>query len=154
MFQAAEGRWGSREAEITAVEMVGAAAQPAHLFQSGERVEIRLHVRANQRVSDFAFGVGIFNTEGVCCYGTNTQIDGGIAGEFVGEGLVIFAIDELDLVDGTYKLDVAVHRQDGVPYDYHRLLYTFRVKSPRKDVGIFRPPHRWSFSGGIRMSGL
>jgi ABC-type polysaccharide/polyol phosphate transport system ATPase subunit len=154
MFQAAEGRWGSREAEITAVEMVGAAAQPAHLFQSGERVEIRLHVRANQRVSDFAFGVGIFNTEGVCCYGTNTQIDGGIAGEFVGEGLVVFAIDELDLVDGTYKLDVAVHRQDGVPYDYHRLLYTFRVKSPHKDVGIFRPPHRWSFSGGIRMSGL
>ena len=154
MFQAAEGRWGSREAEITAVEMVGAAAQPAHLFQSGERVEIRLHVRANQRVSDFAFGIGIFNTEGVCCYGTNTQIDGGIAGEFVGEGLVVFAIDELDLVDGTYKLDVAVHRQDGVPYDYHRLLYTFRVKSPRKDVGIFRPPHRWSFSGGIRMSGL
>jgi ABC-type polysaccharide/polyol phosphate transport system ATPase subunit len=154
MFTAAEGRWGSREAEITAVEMVGAAAQPAHLFQSGERVEIRLHVRANQRVSDFAFGVGIFNAEGVCCYGTNTQIDGGIAGELVGEGLVIFAIDELDLVEGTYKLDVAVHRQDGVPYDYHRLLHTFRVKSPRKDVGIFRPPHRWSFSGGIRMSGL
>ena len=154
MFQVAEGRWGSREAEITAVEMVGATAQPAHLFQSGERVEIRLHVRANQRVSDFAFGIGIFNTEGVCCYGTNTQIDGGIAGEFVGEGLVVFAIDELDLVDGTYKLDVAVHRQDGVPYDYHRLLHTFRVKSPRKDVGIFRPPHRWSFSGGIRMSGL
>jgi ABC-type polysaccharide/polyol phosphate transport system ATPase subunit len=154
MFQAAEGRWGSREAEITAVEMVGAAAQPAHLFQSGERVEIRLHVRANQRVNDFAFGIGIFNADGVCCYGTNTQIDGGVAGEFVGEGLVVFAIDELDLVDGTYKLDVAVHRQDGVPYDYHRLLYTFRVKSPRKDVGIFRPPHRWSFSGGIRMSGL
>ena len=154
MFTAAEGRWGSREAEITAVEMVGAAAQPAHLFQSGERVEIRLHVRANQRVRDFAFGVGIFNAEGVCCYGTNTQIDGGIAGELVGEGLVIFAIDEFDLVEGTYKLDVAVHRQDGVPYDYHRLLYTFRVKSPRKDVGIFRPPHRWSFSGGIRMSGL
>jgi len=154
MFTAAEGRWGSREAEITAVEMVGAAAQPAHLFQSGERVEIRLHVRANQRVSDFAFGVGIFNADGVCCYGTNTQIDGGVAGEFVGEGLVVFAVDELDLVDGTYKLDVAVHRQDGVPYDYHRLLYTFRVKSPRKDVGIFRPRHRWSFSGGIRMSGL
>jgi len=154
MFRAGEGRWGSREAEITAVEMVGAAAQPAHLFQSGERVEIRLHVRANQRMRDFAFGVGVFNAEGVCCYGTNTQIDGGIAGEFVGEGLVIFAIDELHLVEGTYKLDVAVHRQDGVPYDYHRLLYTFRVKSPRKDVGIFRPPHRWSFSGGIRMSGL
>ena len=154
MFKASEGRWGSREAEITAVEMIGASGQPAHLFQSGERVDVRLHVRANQRVSDFAFGVGIFNAEGVCCYGTNTLIDGGVASELLGEGLVVFAIDGLNLVEGTYKLDVAVHRQDGVPYDYHRLLYTFRVKSRLREVGIFRPPHRWSFSGGIRISGL
>ena len=154
MFQAGEGRWGSREAEITNVEMIGASGQAAHLFQSGERVDIRLHVRANQRVSDFAFGVGIFNAEGVCCYGTNTLIDGGAPSEITGEGLVVFTIDALNLVEGTYKLDVAVHRQDGVPYDYHRLLYTFRVKSPLKEVGIFRPPHKWSFSGGIRMSGL
>jgi ABC-type polysaccharide/polyol phosphate transport system ATPase subunit len=154
MFKASEGRWGSREAEITSVEMTGASGQPAHLFQSGERVEIRLHVRANHRVHDFAFGVGLFNAEGVCCYGTNTAIEGGAPSELSGEGLVIFAIDALNLVEGTYKLDVAVHRQDGVPYDYHRLLYTFRVKSPQKDVGVFRPPHTWSFSGGIRMSGL
>lgn len=154
MFKAAEGRWGSREVEITAVEMIGASGQPAHLFQSGERVDIRLLVRANQRVNDFAFGVGIFNADGVCCYGTNTHIEGASANELSGEGLVILTIDALNLVDGTYKLDVAVHRQNGAPYDYHRLLHTFRVKSPVKDVGIFRPPHRWSFSGGIRISGL
>jgi len=154
MFKAAEGRWGSREAEITGVEMIGASGQPAHLFKSGERVDIRLHVRANQRVDDFAFGVGIFNADGICCYGTNTHIEGGSANELVGEGMVVLTIDSLDLVEGTYKLDVAVHRRNGVPYDYHRLLYTFRVRSARKDVGIFRPPHHWSFSGGIRMSGL
>ena len=154
MFKAAEGRWGSREVEITAVEMIGASGQPAHLFQSGERVDIRLLVRANQRVNDFAFGVGIFNADGVCCYGTNTHIEGASANELSGEGLVILTIDALNLVDGTYKLDVAVHRQNGAPYDYHRLLHTFRVKSPVKDVGTFRPPHRWSFSGGIRISGL
>src|SRR4029078_13497243 len=89
MFKAAEGRWGSREAEITAVEMIGASGQPAHLFKSGERVDIRLHVRANQRVDDFAFGVGIFNAEGICCYGTNTHIEGASANELSGEGMVI-----------------------------------------------------------------
>ena len=154
MFRAAEGRWGSREVEITAVEMIGASGLPAHLFKSGERVDIRLHVRANQRVNDFAFGVGIFNADGICCYGTNTHIEGGFANDFFGEGMVVLTIDSLGLVEGTYKLDVAVHRQNGVPYDYHRLLYTFRVKSARKDVGIYRPPHHWSFSGGIRISGL
>jgi ABC-type polysaccharide/polyol phosphate transport system ATPase subunit len=154
MFKAAEGRWGSREVEIAAVDLVGASGESSHVFQSGERVEIRLRVRAKQPVSDFAFGVGIFNAEGVCCYGTNTDIEGGLAGELSGEGEVRFAIESLDLVEGTYKLDVAVHRRNGVPYDYHRLLYTFRVKSRLRDAGIFRPPHRWSFSGGIRMSGL
>jgi hypothetical protein len=31
------------------------------------------------------------------------------------------------------------------------LLYTFRVKSRTKDVGIYRPPHRWQFSPNIRV---
>ena len=60
-----------------------------------------------------------------------------------------FAIESLDLVEGTYKLDVAVHKIDGFPYDYHRLLYTFRVKSRIHDVGIYRPRHRWTFSPNV-----
>src|SRR5258705_12791634 len=154
MFKASEGRWGSREVEITAVELVGASGDSSHMFQSGDGVEIRLRVRANQAGNDFAFGVGIFNAEGVCCYGTNTLIEGATAGELSGDAEVRFVIDKLDLVEGTYKLDVAVHRQNGVPYDYHRLLYTVRMKSTLKKAGIFRPPHRWSFSGGVRITGL
>jgi hypothetical protein len=67
---------------------------------------------------------------------------------------VRFVIDSLELVEGTYKLDVAVHRENGAPYDYHRLLHTFRVKWPLNEVGVYRPRHRWVFSGGIRVSGL
>ena len=62
------------------------------------------------------------------------------------------SIDSLDLVEGTYKLDVAVHKRDGAPYDYHRLLHTFRIKSRLKDVGIYRPHHKWEFSGGVKVS--
>jgi ABC-type polysaccharide/polyol phosphate transport system ATPase subunit len=152
MFRAVEGRWGSREVEIVGVDLAGADGQPSHVFQSGEALEIRLRVHANQPVSDFVFGVGIFNADGVCCYGTNTHIEGAASASLAGDGQAIFAIDRLDLVDGTYKLDVAVHRENGAPYDYHRLLYTFRVKSRLKEAGIFRPPHRWRFSGGIRMA--
>jgi hypothetical protein len=67
-----------------------------------------------------------------------------------GDAEVSFEVDALDLVEGTYKVDVAVHKRDGVPYDYHRLLYTFRVKSRTKDVGIYRPHHRWVFSPSVR----
>jgi D-beta-D-heptose 7-phosphate kinase/D-beta-D-heptose 1-phosphate adenosyltransferase len=71
--------------------------------------------------------------------------------EFSGEGDVRFVIESLDLTEGTYKLDVAAHNKDGYPYDYHRLLYTFRVKSRTKDVGIYRPRHHWEFSPAIQI---
>ena len=154
MFKAIEGRWGSREVEITNVELLGERGQVTRLFQSGEPLEVRMTVQANQPVDDVVFGIGIFNADGVCCYGTNTRIDGATEGTLTGSGEVGFVIERLDLIDGTYRLDVAAHRKNGAPYDYHRLLYTMRVASPLKEAGIFRPPHRWAFSGGVRVSGL
>jgi hypothetical protein len=154
MSGAREGRWGSREAEILGVEFVRRDGTPARVFESGEPVEIRLHVRAHQRLTDFVFGVGIFSADGVCCYGTNTDIEGAQPGEFIGDADVGFHLDSLSLVEGSYKVDVAVHRRDGTPYDYHRQLHTIRVASHVKDTGLFRPPHHWTFSSGIRMTGL
>jgi ABC-type polysaccharide/polyol phosphate transport system ATPase subunit len=151
MFRATEGRWGSREIEIAAVTLVGPDNQPAHVFHSGEPMTIRLEIAAAKPISDFAFGVGIFNADGVCCYGTNTWIEELAGRRFDGQGEVRFVIDGLDLTEGTYKIDVAVHSRDGYPYDYHRLLYTFRVKSRVKDVGIYRPRHRWEFSPSVQI---
>jgi ABC-type polysaccharide/polyol phosphate transport system ATPase subunit len=151
MFRATEGRWGSREIEITSVAFLGADGLSGHVFHCGEPVTIVLQVRAREPVTDFVFGIGIFNAEGVCCYGTNTDLEEYVSQRLDGEGEVRFHVDSLDLVEGTYKIDVAVHRLNGLPYDYHRLLYTFRVKSRTKDVGIFRPPHRWEFSAGVRL---
>ena len=150
MFRATEGRWGSREVEITDVTLAGADGQAAHVFQSGERLDLRIRLRAPLPVDDFVVGVGIFNAEGVCCYGTNTTIAELVPERLSGDAEAVFAIESLDLVEGTYKMDVAVHKIDGYPYDYHRLLYTFRVKSRAKDVGIYRPRHSWRFSGDVR----
>jgi hypothetical protein len=151
MFRATEGRWGTREVEIVGVRFVGEDGAPGHVFHSGERVSIHMEVVAHEPVDDFVFGIGLFNAEGVCCYGTNTNLAALVGDRFEGTGEVTFAIDGLDLTEGTYKVDVAVHKRDGYPYDYHRLLYTFRIKSRTKDVGIYRPRHRWESTGGIRL---
>ena len=149
MYQADEGRWGSREIEITGVDLLGPDGKPAHVFQSGEPMSINLRVFAKQPVDDYVFGIGLFNVEGVCCYGTNTSLEQYQSEPFAGDGEVRFVIGGLDLVPGTYKLDVAAHRKDGFQYDYHRLLYTFRVKSRVHDTGIYRPRHAWTFAGGV-----
>jgi hypothetical protein len=149
MAQATEGRWGSREIEITEVAFLDQSGEAAFVFHSGDAMAIRVKVRAVQPVDDFVFGIGLFNADGVCCYGTNTYLEEMNPERLAGEAEATFAIDSLDLVEGTYKVDVALHKRDGYPYDYHRLLYTFRVKSRVRDVGIYRPRHRWSFSPGV-----
>jgi hypothetical protein len=146
-----EGRWGSREMEIIAVTFKTANGEASHIFQSGDPMSIHLSVRAHQAITDFVFGIGIYNAEGVNCYGTNTHLEDLMSVEARGEGEVTFNIESLDLVEGTYKVDVAVHKRDGYPYDYHRLLHTFRVKSRSKEVGIYRPRHAWTFSPSITL---
>lgn len=154
MFKAEAGRWGSGEIEITKVDLVGADGTTGHVFHSGDPMTIRLQLRARATVRDFVFGIGLFNSDGVCIYGTNTSIEEMSAQEMSGDGEVRFVIEELPLTEGTYKLDLAVHKLDGFPYDYHRQLYTFRVKSRIKDVGFFRPRHAWAFSPTVRLKQL
>ena len=152
MSETTEGRWGAREVEITDVAFLDRDGQAAFVFHSGDAMSIRVKVRAAQPTSDFVFGLGLFNADGVCCYGTNTFLEEMDPEQLTGDAEATFAIDGLDLVEGTYKVDVAVHKRDGYPYDYHRLLYTFRVKSRVHDVGVYRPRHRWSFSDTIRFA--
>jgi ABC-type polysaccharide/polyol phosphate transport system ATPase subunit len=152
MFRAAEGRWGSREIEITEVSFLGTDRESGHVFHSGDRVDVRIRLRAPLPIDDFVVGIGIFNADGTCCYGTNTYLEELAPETISGDAEATFTIESLDLVEGTYKVDVAVHKIDGYPYDYHRLLHTFRVKSRVKDVGIYRPRHTWGFTGNIRFT--
>jgi ABC-type polysaccharide/polyol phosphate transport system ATPase subunit len=149
MAQATEGRWGSREVEITDVALLDSQGQPSFVFHSGDPLSIRVKLRASQPTDDFVFGIGLFNADGVCCYGTNTYLERLAPQRLVGDAEATFGIEALELVEGTYKLDLAIHKIDGFPYDYHRLLYTFRVKSRIHDVGIYRPRHRWTFTPNV-----
>ena len=150
MFQAAEGRWGSREVEITDVSCRAATATAGTSFTAALR-STSASACARRCRSKTSWWGSLFNAEGVCCYGTNTNLENYRSERLQGDAEVTFRIDSLDLVEGTYKVDVAVHKLDGYPHDYHRLLYTFRVKSRTKDVGIYRPPHEWYFSDGIKL---
>ena len=120
-----------------------------HHERAAVRHSVAARAHAHAPLDDFVFGVSLFNAEGVCCYGTNTYLEEMEPQRIDGSVHVTFAIDNLDLIEGTYKLDVAVHKRDGYPYDYHRLLYTFRVKSRTHDIGIYRPRHRWMFEGAV-----
>jgi ABC-type polysaccharide/polyol phosphate transport system ATPase subunit len=153
MNQASEGRWGSGRVEITSVTFQDGGGVATQVFHTGEAMRVVLGVKAAVPVRDFVFGIGVFLPDGMLVYGTNTDIEEMESEMLDGDALVTLQIDALDLVEGTYKLDVAVHRRDGAPYDYHRLLHTFRVKSRIKDSGLSRLKHRWDFSPSVKFKG-
>ena len=70
------------------------------MFHSGEPLDVRLWLRAPVAIDDFVVGVGIFNAEGVCCYGTNTDIEELKAERIFGDAEAVFSIESLDLVEG------------------------------------------------------
>jgi ABC-type polysaccharide/polyol phosphate transport system ATPase subunit len=148
-FERERGRWGSREVEIKDVSLVGADGEARHVFSTGEAVTVRLSIATTGKIGDFVFGVAIFNADGLCCYGTNTHIEEFTPVSLSGDGEVRFVIPELRLIEGTYFIDVAAHQRDGYPFDYHRALHQFRIRSRVKDVGIYRPHHRWEFSDNV-----
>jgi ABC-type multidrug transport system ATPase subunit len=147
-----QGRWGSREVEITGVRLLDARGRERHVYVPGESLTVALTVRAEKEVEDFVFGLGLFTADGVSVYGTNTDIEEWVPESFAGTGEVRLVLEDLRLPEGSYLVDVATHKRDGTPYDYHRGLYSFRVKSRTKDMGVYRPHHRWAFSDGVRLT--
>lgn len=144
-------RWGSGEMLITEVRLLDATGRPAHVFVPGDTLKVELQGVATKPTEDFVFGLGLFTANGVSVYGTNTHIEEFKPRKAEGPFTASIEIQDLRLVEGSYLLDVAVHRKDGTPYDYHRGLYALRVRSRVKDVGVYRPHHAWTFSESLQI---
>jgi len=150
--EAREKRWGGREIEIRKVTLKSLDGKEKHVFPPNQGMIIEMDIKAAAKIKDFVFGIGVFNSKGVSCYGTNTHLEDFVPVSIQGEGKVICKIGKLGLINGTYYLDVAVHKRDGYPYDYHRNLYSFLVSSRHKDEGVSRLSHSWSFSPQIKIN--
>jgi ABC-type polysaccharide/polyol phosphate transport system ATPase subunit len=138
-------RWGSRKVEISSVDLFNGTRKPCYLYKTGDKMTIEIIYKAYCPVYDPVFGVGIFRDDETYCYGTNTHIEKIHIPRIEGEGRVKFQIDRLDLTEGKYFLDIAVHAKDGTPFDYQTRFYSFEVMSLIKDLGVYRPLHRWEF---------
>jgi lipopolysaccharide transport system ATP-binding protein len=128
----ASRRWGSREVEITRVEMLDGRGLHSTVFETGSSVTIRIHYAAHERVARPTFGIAIHYGEHVHLNGPNTGA-AGLPIEYVdGPGVVEYRIKALPLLRGLYTLSVAVYDEHGLhAYDHHDRLYPFHVQQLR-----------------------
>ncbi len=140
-----EQRKGNRAVEITKVTIASPEGREQASFRTGAALMIEIHYLAYVETEDPVFGIGIVRSDGVHCYGVNTDIDSMRLPDLQAgqRGIVRFIVEKLHLLNGTYRLSVACHSRDGLPYDYHTEMYTFNVDSITRDVGVGRLEHRW-----------
>lgn len=146
------GRWGSREVEITAVHLRGESASGAEerrVFHADDRCVIEIDYILREKLSpgdELVVGISLNRNDGLLVHGTNTDIERiEMPAPLFPRGRVSYRIERLGLLEGSYTLDVAVHRRDGYPYDYHKAVLEFVVRNPLAQLGVCVPPHRWIF---------
>ncbi len=142
-------RWGSREVEIKEVKIFGADGQSRLMFHPEDSLKCEVTYAVNDSAqlpgADLVFGIGVNRNDGVVVHGSNTDIEGLTVPTLGHTGKVVYKIDRLGLLDGQYSLDIAVHRKDGYPYDYHKGCLTFAVRSSLKQLGVCAFQHSWEF---------
>jgi hypothetical protein len=123
---------------ITAVEVVYADSIRKTVLP-GEPLQFRIGYDAGERlVSDIVAGIALYNSMGQVVYGTNSHLMGQDLDAVSGEGVISFAIKDLPLLDGTYRLTVGLHNLGGLQYDHWEQQVPFQVAAPGRDIGVVR----------------
>ena len=59
------------------------------------------------------------------------------------KGVIELHMDCLPVANGTYSVDLALHRPDGLNYDFWKEVCTLHIADRVQTPGIIYLPHRW-----------
>lgn len=136
-------RWGNGFARIQNVQLQNEKGEQQSVFKTGESICIKMVYQVNQIVEDAVFGMGIFRSDGLQCYGTNTRIDKMQEFSLKESGTLSVRLENVNLISGEYLLDIAIESGLGIPVDYYKEAFRFEMYSDIGDIGVSRINHEW-----------
>lgn len=136
-------RWGNGMARIQKIELLDDKGVDSTLFETGKNMTVKLHYHVRQKVEDAVIGIGVFRTDGVQVYGTNTRIDKLAEFSLEKDGMVYLVLKNINLMPGQYTLDFAIESGMGLPVDYYREAKKVEFFTTKDDVGLVRINHKW-----------
>lgn len=133
------------EVKIVNVEVFDVENKNVLNIKSGTPFVINIDYVSNKSIKDAVFGIAVYRSDGLHCYGVNTNIDkiGNIT--LLKKGLTKFVVVDNQLLSGNYWIDVAIHRADGFIYDYWKKCVNLKIYSNVEDIGVMRLKHKWIF---------
>jgi ABC-2 type transport system ATP-binding protein len=105
-------------------------------LEPGEPMSIRVAFAADAPVDGPVFTLMIYDAEGRMLHGSGTASEGVDTGHFEGPGEVVFAFDQIPLLDGEYAVTLCVTSSDGAYiYDWQEQRYRFEVRDAKRSFG-------------------
>ena len=136
-------RWGSGEARMTGVKVIGADGTERTDFSPRDPFTIHIDYTAKKQLDDAVIGLAIYRSDGTLVYGTNTLIDTSAPVTLQTEGTIDLQIDGLPATNGSYSIDLALHRPDGFNYDFWRNICTIQIADKVQTPGEIALSHQW-----------
>ena len=136
-------RWGNGKARIIQIKLLDNVKKEKNVIATGDNIEIVVDYKIHEKVDDAVFGIGIFRNDGKQCYGTNTRIDHIEQFDLKNSGQFKVCLTNVNLLPGSYSIDIAIESESGIPVDYYKEALKFDVYSEIEDVGVCRINHKW-----------
>lgn len=136
-------RWGSGEARMTNVEVLGRDGKPHRHFSPSEPITVRIDYTADKVFENAVAGLAIYRSDQTYIYGTNTLIDTSRTVTLREAGTIRLEMDCLPVANGEYTIDLALHRPDGFDYDFWREICTIYISDKIQTPGVIYLPHHW-----------
>ncbi|MBB2182840.1 ABC transporter ATP-binding protein [Lachnospiraceae bacterium MD1] len=137
-------RWGNGKARISAIRTINSEKKHQMVFASGEAFILQIDYNVHETVKDAVFGIAIYRSDGIHCYGVNTKIDNLDEFDLIRSGTAEIRFHDFNLLPGEYYIDVAIESDNGTPVDYYKQAHKVQVYSSINDVGIVRLNHEWN----------
>ena len=137
-------REGTGEIHFTSVRMLDGKRRETLLYKTGDALLIEMQYESKLIDEDINFIIGITRNDWVYCYGATVKQSTGNYVKSQSQGKILFQISELELMEGTYFLDVRIRNKEEHVYDNIYSLIEFKIKTPNpKDFGILSMSHTW-----------
>lgn len=147
-----DNHFGSGEVIVSEAYMLNEFGKKTTVLKRGEKVSLMIHYKILKEQQGYNFGMGFFTSDGINVFGTNMNIDNIFPKKLPLEGTVMFTMDSLPLLEGEYKLNVAIVNENQEPLDYYRHYSDFSVNSDNKAIGVAYVEHRWELPGEVDLS--
>ena len=136
-------RWGSGEARMTGVKVLGADGTEKTDFSPWDPFTIHIDYTAQKQLDDAVIGLAVYRSDGTLVYGTNTLIDTSSPVTLKTAGTIDLKIEGLPASNGSYSIDLALHRPDGFNYDFWRDICTIQIADKVQTPGEIALSHHW-----------